>query len=494
MPSTPNTQRRPTHIASPRTSHPGAHPHHPPSAEYANGSSLAASNGKGHTNGTANGHVADAIPSLYNGDPHTSSTIHKPAAPTQKHFANLAGAPNLPTSPLISPSTSNGHLFPPHAPPHAAISIKAQGKARAVDDATSSPLRRARRPSDINVGSQYVPPSRLFASPSPPPTGSGPRSISIEALKSELNFEDDAAIPLAAVVERVASEAYETLQNLGETISSLPSSSRRTRIFNTALDLRRQMIKLYVLVKWSKCAKHMQLLKNIIGLIHEQSYQTVDAREHLTETRGILPKARERNHDLVTAIDVLSTGQPQRLGPSIRDEAVPPDPISDSEARAIVHELEEAIRVRMASSETLPLPLRAASHQVSDGRVTLSAPNLFSFALTLSGAKDDDRWFLLSVVFDYKITGLGQDRFPQDLWEQQREGFIATANEVLAPKPIDVGPVEHQEEGDVGGGTGAADHSLLHGQVMADAPIVRLYNFLRECWWKQSRVFRCRVC
>lgn len=251
-------------------------------------------------------------------------------------------------------------------------------------------------------------------------------------------------------------------------ISSLDSATRRTRIYNTALDLRRQMLKLYVLLRWSKGSHHMQHLKNIIGLIHEQSYQTVDAREHLAETRTILPNARERNHDVVTAIDVLSSGEPHRALPSsIQDEAVGPQSISDAEARQLIRELDSAIRVRLACSEILPLPFQSnTAYEVSEGRVNLRAKDLFSIALTLSGDKEDDRWYLLSVVFDYKVTGPGAAKFPRDLWEGQREGFIATANEILAPKPI------QEVEGEEGSGQGGA-------QPAADgAPIVRLYDFL----------------
>lgn len=103
--------------------------------------------------------------------------------------------------------TTNGHLSPPPQP--VPLSQKAQGKARQLD----APL-----PSLPSSG-VFIPPSRLFSSPSPPPTGDDQQSgqIPLDALKSELNNEDDGLIPLAAIIERVASEAYETLQNLGET-------------------------------------------------------------------------------------------------------------------------------------------------------------------------------------------------------------------------------------------------------------------------------------
>jgi hypothetical protein len=60
--------------------------------------------------------------------------------------------------------------------------------------------------------------SQIFRATSPPRTEHDKRGdFLVDVLKSELNQEDGGLIPLAAVIERVASEAYETLQNLGET-------------------------------------------------------------------------------------------------------------------------------------------------------------------------------------------------------------------------------------------------------------------------------------
>lgn len=59
--------------------------------------------------------------------------------------------------------------------------------------------------------------SQLFRTPSPPATGDLRGQARLEDLKAELNSESDGLIPLAAVVERVASESYDTLLNLGET-------------------------------------------------------------------------------------------------------------------------------------------------------------------------------------------------------------------------------------------------------------------------------------
>ncbi|CAO1623278.1 unnamed protein product [Sympodiomycopsis kandeliae] len=434
-------------------------------SQTASSSSPAASSSSKPTAGSV---APSASSSNGNGSHQAPSPASVPG--TKAHLSPPSSATPIRSAP--QPSTSSSHVFAIPTPPasasaptpastsSAALSQKAQGKARQID-------------ADLPNQGSYIPPSRLFSSPTLPQTGSDGGQVPLEKLSAELNQEDDAYIPLAAILERVSSEAYDTLQNLGETISSLDSSTRRNRIFNTALDLRRQMIKLYVLTKWSKGSKHMGHLKNILGLVHEQSYQTIDARDHLTETRGILPNARERNHDLITAIDVLSSGEPHASIPRsiAHSESLPPKKLTDADVREIIEELDRAIRIRLACSEPLPLPFQNSSYQVSEGRLHLHARNLFKITLTLSGAQEDDRWYLLSIEFDYQITGTGEKTFPKDLWDGQREGFVATANDILAPVAL-VGEQELVGDGDEQMGVSAAPRPRV------DAPIVRLYDFL----------------
>ncbi|PWN18041.1 MED14-domain-containing protein [Microstroma glucosiphilum] len=418
--------------------------------------------GSGSSNGEANG---IAGPNVQSSEPADRKPMTSSSASANGSLMPLNAS---------SPSKSNGHLSPPASDPtfmRPPLSLKAQGKVKAVE-APAVVTKTSRSTSPPIPGSGVkLSHSQMFRASSPPRTGHDKRGgILLDGLKSELNQEDGGLIPLAAVIDRVASDAYETLQNLGETMTSLPSGARRVRIFNTALDLRRQLIKLYVLTKWAKGAKHLQHITNVLGLTHEQSFQTVDARDHIKETRSLLPNARGRNHDIVTAIDVLSAGEPQRLPKSIATEAIPPEPLSDSEARTIVKELDTTLHKRLTGYEILPLALQPAleaSFKISNGRVELAAPNLFSMSLTLSGEQQDDRWYLLSIRFDYDVTGEGKERFPNDLWESQREAFIAQANAVLEPR----NNLEQEAIADT--------PPDLQARAQ-EAPIIRLYNFLRS--------------
>lgn len=292
-------------------------------------------------------------------------------------------------------------------------------------------------------------------------------NVPLSQLEEELPLEETDLISLAALVERLANYGYESLQNLAETLPSLPSSSKRAKIFNTALDVRKQFIKLLVLSRWSKNVPDLQKSRNIIALLSEQQWQHEDVFAGLTDIRKILPNARMRNADLPTAIDVLQTGTYRRLPASIKDMAVAPKPFTDEQALEIVSRLEDALRTRMACRELVPAPL--SDYSIRDGKVHFHVIGLFQAQLTASSggqdeeadahvhftlpvgdgasiaggaasttASTDDRWWLLDLNFDVTPTGSCaascNQMFPRKPKRAYRERLRVWGDQELAPR------------------------------------------------------------
>ncbi|TKY86552.1 hypothetical protein EX895_004701 [Sporisorium graminicola] len=346
-------------------------------------------------------------------------------------------------------------------------------------------------------------------------------AIPLAQLEQELPLEEADLISLAALVERLANYGYESLQNLAETLPSLPSSSKRAKIFNTALDVRKQFIKLLVLSRWSKDVADLQKARNIIALLSEQQWQHEDVFAGLTDIRKILPNARMRNADLPTAIDVLQTGTYRRLPASIKDMAVATKPFSDEQALAIVTRLEDALRTRMACRELIPAPL--SNYSIRDGKVHFSVPGLFDAQLTASsGGQDpddetpsfaDDRWWLLDLSFDVAATGSCADSssrsFPRKPKKAYRERLRVWGDQELAPrsqtaqseaadedktdslqaaaqpardiadeKPIDA--AESKETRQPSENTEQDESASVKEPTERDAPLSRLFAFLQE--------------
>lgn len=222
-------------------------------------------------------------------------------------------------------------------------------------------------------------------------------NVPLEQLLEELPLEEGGLVPLVVLVERITNMAYQTIQSLGDTLSSLPTDAKRAKIYATALELRRLLVKLLVLVRWSKDAEMLNRARNVIALLVEQQWAHEDVFSGLTQVRKIIPNARMSDADFVTAIDVLRTGTYQRLPASIKDSSVIPTPLSDADARKIMTNLDQVLRVRLAWTESVPVGLHLL--RISDGKAYLEAPGLYDMCLTVSGPEAHDRWWLLDFHF-----------------------------------------------------------------------------------------------
>jgi hypothetical protein len=303
--------------------------------------------------------------------------------------------------------------------------------------------------------------------------------ISREELERELIPETEGLVPLGAVVARLANYGFETFTNLSETLPTLSSAERRAKIFAAALDVRKQLVKLLVLVQWSKSAPELMVARNLIALICGQFGQAQDAADALIEVRNSLPAARIRTADLASAIDVQGSGEYPRLPSALKDAYVQPAPFSDTEALAIVRELDTALCLRLATVEVVPLQM--SDYSIADGRASFFVSKLFEARLTLSGADETDRWYLLDVLFDFRITGAGADIFPRRPKKHARATLLAQTDAELTPRSPAAaleganepeGSAAERQEGDAASEAGDFRRR--------DAPLIRAFNFLQS--------------
>ncbi|KAI9203200.1 uncharacterized protein BJ171DRAFT_154711 [Polychytrium aggregatum] len=91
---------------------------------------------------------------------------------------------------------------------------------------------------------------------------------------------------------------------------------------------------------------------------------------------------RERNYDVMTAIDILGSGKYERLPTMVRSEMV------ETKER-----LEDVIRMRLLCDEIVPLPMRR-NVTVENGSVTIRVKDEFEIRMTLPGSTPDCVWKL----------------------------------------------------------------------------------------------------
>jgi len=374
-----------------------------------------------------------------------ASSAHRHINGNSEHSPSkaLTGAPQLVTSSMAPPATI--------PLPAAFKSEKAQGKARQIDPVRTWP--------SANGSTKASGAAQAMIYDDTPP----------EVLLAELLPQTENLVPLAAIVERMSNYGYEALQILSETLSSLPSEQRRQSIFNTAITCQRQIAKLVALALWSRLSGDLQKARDAVGLLCEQFAQAEDAVKELTGIRQMLPQSRLRNFDLISATDVFRAGAYPRLPAIIKTSAVHEKKMDDKAVDDLVEELEDAIRLRLSCHDVVPLQM--SDYRIADGRAHFNVPHLFQASLTCDGPFPLGRWYLLTVRFNFRVTGAGKDRFPRVPKKQFREILLEQVNAELSPPP----PMPPESDG-----AQAAKELDANNNAGRPPPLVKFFRHLEQ--------------
>lgn len=232
-------------------------------------------------------------------------------------------------------------------------------------------------------------------------------------------------VPLSYLIDRVVSSAYSDLATLVETLPGSHAAStgaagtddqaRKRKIVDHVLNSRRQLVKLLVLARWSKEAHRLHKAINIVGFLAIQNHQIDRAIEALTETHGMLARARVRNYDLASALNVLSTGSAASLPASLTDPfaAELAHPLTDAQVLDTLAELDRVLLARLVLRiEPLPPALTdPAAWRIHDGRVTFRVDGMWEADLTFGGDNESEEstgqqggeWYLLAIRFLFRV-------------------------------------------------------------------------------------------
>ncbi|RPD78468.1 MED14-domain-containing protein [Lentinus tigrinus ALCF2SS1-7] len=311
----------------------------------------------------------------------------------------------------------------------------------------------------------------------------------LEELEGELPLVMDGQIPLGELVSRLVQAIYAELVEMAETMPNMSDSARKRSMADCVVRLKKQVVKLYAISRWSRDAGVVQKAMNITAFLMDQNRQFEDAIMGLKYARDGLDPARLRNHDLLTSLDVLTTGTYRRLPTCIKELVVPPTPLTDDEVSRTLADVEDAIRYRLRMSEIIPWEM--SQYRIGNGRVFFTAPKLFELSLCLRGAQKNDGWFFVNVSFLFTVGGdqTGMQEFPRTPTGHLKRNITDEADARLAfylppdqppPPGVEVPPRPALPEG------------------VVDAPLVRVFNFLQmmslsyqlEILWYQAERMR----
>ncbi|RXW15427.1 hypothetical protein EST38_g10430 [Candolleomyces aberdarensis] len=287
-------------------------------------------------------------------------------------------------------------------------------------------------------------------------------SVSIEELERELPHVDDGQIDLSDVLSRVVQAIYAELTEMAETLPSMSDAVRKRTLADWVVKTKKQVVKLYAVAKWSRDAGTIQKCMNITSFIGAHHRQLEFSADFLQRLKDDLGRVRLRNHDLLTSLDVLTTGSYLRLPTCIKKRVTQPIPLTDEEVAKTLKDMENAILYRLRMSEIIPVEM--SRYRIEDGRVFFTVPKLFEVSICLTGPLPTDGWFFVHVEFpiNLKDETTGLQEFPRvpTGWAKQ---FISQE----ADNRLGYYLLAETETG---------RPKLPDGFV--DTPLIRLYNFL----------------
>ncbi|KAM6502426.1 Mediator complex subunit MED14 domain containing protein [Amanita muscaria] len=314
--------------------------------------------------------------------------------------------------------------------------------------------------------------------------------VQLEVLERELPHVGDGQIPLSDLLSRVVQAMFAELSEMAETMPNMSDAARKRTLAEWVVKTKKQVVKLYAVVKWARDADVVQKCMNITAFLLNQNRQFEEAIQALNYSRESLDPARLRNHDLLTSLDVLTYGSYLRLPTLIKSSVIGLPVLSDSEVNKIMTDMEEVMRYRLRMSEIIPIEM--ARHRIEGGRVCFIVPKLFETSICLRGAEKTDGWFFVHVEFLIKIGGdlTSLQEFPRIPTGIMRRHIADEADNQLAKF------VQYSTEEQPHGVELPPKPQLPDGKI--DAPLVRLYNFLQmmsmsyqlEILWYQAERMR----
>ncbi|GJJ06661.1 hypothetical protein Clacol_000856 [Clathrus columnatus] len=316
-------------------------------------------------------------------------------------------------------------------------------------------------------------------------------------LESELPFTDHEQIPLGEILSRVVQDVYAELATLADTLPSSSDAARKRMLADFVVKHKKQVVKLYAVIKWAKDARDIQLCMNIVTFLLGTNMQLQEVTNALELAKTSLAPAKLRNHDLLTSLDVLTTGTYQRLPTGIKRFFIPKPQLTTDEIFQTLTDYDHLIRYRLKTSEIIPVEMN--KYHVSQAQAHFHVPNLFRVSLSLRGSELQDAWFLTNIEFDFKVGGddTGVVEFPRIPTGVVKQHIVVEADARLALYsygeemqnfPGDDGQSAGKEKENDGKETkkeqaptttvppSSVPKLPLH---VVDAPLVRLHNLLQ---------------
>ncbi|KAJ8102525.1 mediator complex subunit MED14-domain-containing protein [Lipomyces tetrasporus] len=234
----------------------------------------------------------------------------------------------------------------------------------------------------------------------PPPPGAQ------VVVKGQLNVADEVYpsiphisenfIPLSVVASRLVENTYSELVNILETLPAANDTTKKRKFLNFLIHTRQQYIKLLVLTQWSRNARDISKVIDVVSWLSGQKNCFSNVVWSLQAVKHDLGSARLRNPDIATALEVFVLGKPRLSSFNY----VPPKPLSPQTILDTLHDLNVLLSLRLALSDNIPVPFQ--NYKIANGRVTFCVEGDFEVDLGIADDNKNSRFFLIDFRYIFK--------------------------------------------------------------------------------------------
>ncbi|XP_052194039.1 mediator of RNA polymerase II transcription subunit 14 [Diospyros lotus] len=212
----------------------------------------------------------------------------------------------------------------------------------------------------------------------------------------EIGQQQQQTVEFSTLVSRAAEESYLSLKELVEKSKSRPSemssdSEKKIDLLKFLVKTQQRMLRLNVLAKWCQQVPLIQYCQQLGSVLSNHDMCFTQSADSLFFMHERLQQARAPIYDVPSAIEVLLTGNYQRLPKCVGDVGIQ-STLTEDEQKPALKKLDILVRSKLLE---VTLPAEISEVSVSDGTVMLHVDGEFKVLVTLGYRGHLSMWRIL---------------------------------------------------------------------------------------------------
>ncbi|CAK4070829.1 unnamed protein product [Aphanomyces euteiches] len=201
-------------------------------------------------------------------------------------------------------------------------------------------------------------------------------------------------VELRDLVSRCVNRSYDSIRTLTMTLPNAPKTEeRRAQTLEKLVDARNVFEKLLAVTRWSVQSPIAEQCTELLKHATVYQDQLDETSDRLSYLQADLNRAKERQYDLQTAIDVLFRGSYSKL-PRVIHHALHPRELPPVDPDKSSQDLDDMIRFRLIEQD-IPEPF--GDIDIQGGFASTHVDGQFNVVFTVNGNEPDSLWRIIDV-------------------------------------------------------------------------------------------------